>query len=63
MTSRWLDQVATLRNIEVSWHVMSLAVLNENATDLSEGYRNFLPRGSATRTWSRQSLSCMARPR
>ena len=44
MTSRWLDQVATLRDIEVSWHVMSLAVLNENATELSEGYRVFLSR-------------------
>ena len=44
MTSRWLDQVATLRNLEVNWHVMSLAVLNENATDLSEAYREFLPR-------------------
>jgi 2-hydroxychromene-2-carboxylate isomerase len=44
MTSRWLDEVATLRNLEVSWHVMSLAVLNENATDLSEQYRDFLPR-------------------
>ena len=43
-TSGWLDQVATLRNLEVNWHVMSLAVLNENATDLSEAYREFLPR-------------------
>ena len=44
MTSRWLDEVATLRNLEVSWHVMSLAVLNENATDLPEEYGEFLPR-------------------
>ena len=44
MTSRWLDEVATLRNLEVGWHVMSLAVLNENATDLPERYREFLPR-------------------
>lgn len=44
MTSRWLDEVATLRNLEVSWHVMSLAVLNENATDLPERYGEFLPR-------------------
>jgi 2-hydroxychromene-2-carboxylate isomerase len=44
MTSRWLDEVATLRNLDVNWHVMSLAVLNEKATDLSETYREFLPR-------------------
>ncbi len=44
MTSRWLDEVATLRNLEVSWHVMSLAVLNEDATDLPERYGEFLPR-------------------
>ncbi|CAN5215199.1 Rv2466c family mycothiol-dependent reductase [soil metagenome] len=44
MTSRWLDEVAVLRDLEVTWHVMSLAVLNEDATDLSEHYREFLPR-------------------
>jgi 2-hydroxychromene-2-carboxylate isomerase len=44
MTSRWLDEVATLRHLEVTWHVMSLAVLNEKTTDLSEHYREFLPR-------------------
>jgi 2-hydroxychromene-2-carboxylate isomerase len=44
MTSRWLDEVALLRDLDVSWHVMSLAVLNENSTDLSEHYREFLPR-------------------
>ncbi len=44
MTSRWLDEVATLRNLEVTWHVMSLAVLNEDATDLPERYGEFLPR-------------------
>ena len=44
MTSRWLDEVAMLRNLDVNWHVMSLAVLNEKATDLSETYREFLTR-------------------
>ncbi len=38
MTSRWMDEVAALRDVEVNWHVMSLAVLNEGR-DLPEGYR------------------------
>jgi 2-hydroxychromene-2-carboxylate isomerase len=44
MTSRWLDEVAALRELEVTWRVMSLAVLNEDKPDLSEQYRAFLPR-------------------
>jgi 2-hydroxychromene-2-carboxylate isomerase len=44
MTSRWVDEVATFRNLDVTWHVMSLAVLNEERTDLDEHYREFLPR-------------------
>ena len=44
MTSRWLDEVSTLRHLEVNWHVMSLAVLNEDASDLSERYREVLAR-------------------
>lgn len=31
MTSRWVDEVARHRPLEVTWHVMSLAVLNEGA--------------------------------
>jgi protein-disulfide isomerase-like protein with CxxC motif len=38
MTSRWMDDVAALRDVEVRWHVMSLAVLNEGR-DLPEDYR------------------------
>ena len=38
MTSRWMDEVSTLRDVEVRWHVMSLAVLNEKR-DLPENYR------------------------
>jgi hypothetical protein len=43
MTSRWVDEVAVLRNLDVSWHIMSLAVLNEN-NDVSDEYKAFFPR-------------------
>jgi hypothetical protein len=43
MTSRWADEVSRLRDFEVNWQVMSLAVLNEN-TDVSDEYRAFFPR-------------------
>ncbi|RRJ87796.1 disulfide bond formation protein DsbA [Gulosibacter macacae] len=43
MTSRWIDDVKRQRpEIDVEWHIMSLAVLNENNEDLDEGYRKFL---------------------
>ena len=44
MTSRWVDEVARLRELDVTWHVMSLAGLNENNTELSDHYKQFLPR-------------------
>jgi 2-hydroxychromene-2-carboxylate isomerase len=43
MTSRWMMEVEKVREIEVRWHVMSLAVLNEGR-DLPEDYRRFLDR-------------------
>src|SRR5690554_6770646 len=43
MTSRWVDEVSRHRNLEVTWHVMSLAVLNEDQ-DVSDEYRAFFPR-------------------
>ena len=43
MTSRWVDEVAPHRDLEVTWNIMSLAVLNEDK-DVSESYRAFFPR-------------------
>lgn len=43
-TSRWIGEVEQVRNIQVNWHVMSLAVLNENNQDLSDEYREYVKR-------------------
>ncbi|MCM2391972.1 DsbA family protein [Streptomyces albipurpureus] len=43
MTSRWMLEVEKVRDVEVSWHVMSLAVLNEDKLDeIPEKYREGL---------------------
>ncbi|WP_435220614.1 mycothiol-dependent nitroreductase Rv2466c family protein [Streptomyces sp. Tue6028] len=43
MTSRWMLEVEKVRPVEVRWHVMSLAVLNEPKMDtLPEEYREYL---------------------
>ncbi|WP_129309175.1 DsbA family protein [Streptomyces sp. L2] len=48
MTSRWVLEVEKVRDIEVRWHIMSLAVLNEDKLDeLPESYREML----ATKAW------------
>ena len=38
MTSRWVDEVARHRDLDVTFHIMSLAVLNEE-NDVSDEYR------------------------
>ncbi|QDZ14028.1 mycothiol-dependent nitroreductase Rv2466c family protein [Humibacter ginsenosidimutans] len=43
MTSRWVDEVSPHRDLDVTWHIMSLYVLNEDK-DVSESYRAMLPR-------------------
>ena len=44
ITSRWLLEVAELRPVVPRWHVMSLAVLNENKEGLPERYKESMAR-------------------
>jgi 2-hydroxychromene-2-carboxylate isomerase len=46
VTSRWLLEVAQQKPLDVRWHVMSLAVLNEGR-DVSDDYRQRLQRAWA----------------
>ncbi len=41
ITSRWILEVEKVRDISVTWHIMSLAYLNADK-DVSDDYREFL---------------------
>jgi protein-disulfide isomerase-like protein with CxxC motif len=42
ITSRWMLEVEQVRPVQIRWHVMSLAVLNEGKTDMSERYQELM---------------------
>src|SRR5699024_2571729 len=44
ITSRWILEVRQVRNIDLAFHVMSLAVLNEGREGLSDDYRDLMRR-------------------
>lgn len=39
ITSRWMLQVEKVRPVRANWHIMSLAVLNEDREDMDERYK------------------------
>lgn len=47
VTSRWIGEVESVRDITTVWHVMSLSMLNEDREELPEQYKDFLARAWA----------------
>jgi 2-hydroxychromene-2-carboxylate isomerase len=41
ITSRWILEVESVRDVDVTWHIMSLAYLNQDK-DIPDEYREFL---------------------
>jgi protein-disulfide isomerase-like protein with CxxC motif len=42
ITSRWIKEVEGVRDVTTSFHIMSLALLNEGKEDVSDSYREWL---------------------
>jgi 2-hydroxychromene-2-carboxylate isomerase len=42
ITSRWMLQVEQVRDLRARWHVMSLALLNEDKEGLSDEYKDLM---------------------
>jgi protein-disulfide isomerase-like protein with CxxC motif len=42
LTSRWIKEVQEVRDVQVNFHVMSLALLNADKPDISDDYREML---------------------